>query len=129
MAGAAESPYSSAAGTKEQVTMFQRTPSISPRGRGEIQSRVLKKPSIVNDVVTVYAVKKCVPDTLVHVNTPRGNGEPSWPSCFRIVSCFLSVPDRCCSCDFATTNMNSLKGHMRRHPQEHQAMRLLEQYR
>lgn len=36
---------------------------------------------------------------------------------------------RCCSCDFATTNMNSLKSHMRRHPQEHQAMQLLEQYR
>ncbi|XP_016410163.1 zinc finger protein 507-like [Sinocyclocheilus rhinocerous] len=38
-------------------------------------------------------------------------------------------PYRCCSCDFATTNMNSLKSHMKRHPQEHQAMQLLEQYR
>ncbi len=38
-------------------------------------------------------------------------------------------PSRCCSCDFATTNMNSLKSHMKRHPQEHQAMQLLEQYR
>ncbi|XP_051998226.1 zinc finger protein 507 [Xyrauchen texanus] len=38
-------------------------------------------------------------------------------------------PYRCCSCDFATTNMNSLKCHMKRHPQEHQAMQLLEQYR
>ncbi|KAJ4947477.1 hypothetical protein JOQ06_009512 [Pogonophryne albipinna] len=36
---------------------------------------------------------------------------------------------QCCSCDFATTNMNSLKSHMRRHPQEHQAVQLLEQYR
>lgn len=40
-----------------------------------------------------------------------------------------SLSGRCCSCDFATTNMNSLKGHMRKHPQEHQAMQLLEQYR
>ncbi|XP_077376408.1 zinc finger protein 507 isoform X5 [Festucalex cinctus] len=38
-------------------------------------------------------------------------------------------PYRCCNCDFATTNMNSLKSHMRRHPQEHQAVQLLEQYR
>ncbi|KAM6942710.1 zinc finger protein 507 [Xenentodon cancila] len=38
-------------------------------------------------------------------------------------------PYRCCSCDFATTNMNSLKSHMKRHPQEHQAVQLLEQYR
>ncbi|XP_026071804.1 zinc finger protein 507-like [Carassius auratus] len=38
-------------------------------------------------------------------------------------------PYRCCNCDFATTNMNSLKSHMKRHPQEHQAMQLLEQYR
>ncbi|XP_028298088.1 zinc finger protein 507 [Gouania willdenowi] len=38
-------------------------------------------------------------------------------------------PYRCCGCDFATTNMNSLKSHMKRHPQEHQAVQLLEQYR
>lgn len=45
-------------------------------------------------------------------------------------SCSLISPfSRCCSCDFATTNMNSLKSHMRRHPQEHQAVQLLEQYR
>lgn len=42
---------------------------------------------------------------------------------------FFSLTARCCSCDFATTNMNSLKSHMRRHPQEHQAVQLLEQYR
>lgn len=41
----------------------------------------------------------------------------------------FSPSARCCSCDYATTNMNSLKGHMRRHPQEHQAVQLLEQYR
>nr|XP_014345338.1 PREDICTED: zinc finger protein 507 isoform X2 [Latimeria chalumnae] len=38
-------------------------------------------------------------------------------------------PYRCSSCDFATTNMNSLKCHMKRHPQEHQAVQLLEQYK
>lgn len=36
---------------------------------------------------------------------------------------------RCRVCDFATTNMNSLKCHMRRHPQQHQAVQLLEQYK
>lgn len=46
-----------------------------------------------------------------------------------IVYPVLHDPSRCCSCDFATTNMNSLKSHMKRHPQEHQAMQLLEQYR
>lgn len=48
------------------------------------------------------------------------------PFAFNCLSRDLS---RCCSCDFATTNMNSLKGHMKKHPQEHQAMQLLEQYR
>lgn len=48
---------------------------------------------------------------------------------FSHISSLLSPSARCCSCDFATTNMNSLKSHMRRHPQEHQAVQLLEQYR
>ncbi|XP_069073704.1 zinc finger protein 507 [Pleurodeles waltl] len=38
-------------------------------------------------------------------------------------------PYRCRICDFATTNMNSLKCHMKRHPQEHQAVELMEQYK
>lgn len=51
------------------------------------------------------------------------------PTTLSSCSSLLSPSARCCSCDFATTNMNSLKSHMRRHPQEHQAMQLLEQYR
>uniref|UniRef100_W5KFU6 Zinc finger protein 507 n=1 Tax=Astyanax mexicanus TaxID=7994 RepID=W5KFU6_ASTMX len=50
---------------------------------------------------------------------------------FKVTPVFMSefCSNRCCNCDFATTNMNSLKSHMKKHPQEHQAVHLLEQYR